>query len=321
MPPGSHRKRLRLMARRVMILLMAALVPGRASASPGCALQVIPDRPSPAWEEAIDHARGALASQPGDCGKIVVEVTDDFATLAFTTTDGRRAVRVLHDPSELSPTLEALVVTLPPPPAATNAPASPASQPIRPHEAGAVSPAAATQLHALLSGQVGARFAGPGPLLGPTLALGAGLGLPHWEVGLMAQWTPVYGVLTDDPTRPARLAGISAGLAVGRRTRLGKAVTLVTGLSLSGAAQHEGWQTQDATTGKTLHQDSDRGQALVGAYAAAVFPPTARMRFRSSLSADVDATHIGENGPPASGVPPLPWWGLTLVVGVESEVL
>jgi hypothetical protein len=321
MPPGPPRTRLRLTGSSV-IVAMAAGVPLRASAAPGCSLQAIPEHPSTTWEEAIAHARTTLASRSGDCGGIVVEVEGDFATLKFTTTDGRRAVRVLHDASELSPVLGALLVTLPAPPPVPAPPSEPVrqAQSLRAPVAERPPPAAAP-VHALVSVLAGGRFAGPGPLLGPTVILGAGIGLPHWELGLTAQWTPAYAVLTDDATRPARLAGISAGLAVGRRTPLSEDLALVTGMTLSGAAQHEGWRTPDATTGKMLHDESDRGQALVGAYAAAVFPATARMRLRSSLLGDVDATHLGENEAPANGVPRLPWWALTLAFGVESEVL
>jgi hypothetical protein len=173
----------------------------------------------------------------------------------------------------------------------------------------------------LVSALVGGRLAGPEPALGPSVLLNAGMGSPHWELGVTAQWTPVYALLGDDETKPTRMAGISVGLAVGRRTPVAKNVALVTGVTVSGAAQHEGWRTTDPRTGNTVHDEDDRGQALVGAYAGAVFPTNAKLRFRSSLSGDVDATHVGDNGAPASGVPPLPWWALTLALGIESEIL
>jgi hypothetical protein len=302
-------------------MMMLVGVPPNTSAASQCSVHVIPEHPSAAWEEAIDRARASLASQPGDCGETVIEVAGDFATLKFTTRDGRRAVRLLRDPSELSAVLGALVVTLPAP-TFTPAPAkgaAPTSQSVRAPVAEA-HPAAAP-INALLSGLVGARLAGPGPLVGPTAILGAGIGLPRWELGLITQWTPSYAILTDDTTRPARFAGISAGLAIGRRTSLNKNLTLVTGITLSAAAQHEGWHMADATTGKKLHEENDRGQALVGAYAGAVFPLIWKMRLRSSISADVDATHLGDTGQPASGVPRLPWWALTLAFGFETEIL
>ena len=300
-------------------MAVAAAAPGRAWAAADCALRVIPEHPSAAWDEAIGRARVRLASQSGDCDEVAIEVEDDFATVTFTTADGRRTVRVLHDPSEVSPMLDALLVTLPGPAPRPPTPALPprAREPARETGTAEQTPSA-TQAHALLSALAGGRFAGPGPLLGPTLVLGASLGLPRWELGLVSQWTPIYAVLTDDEARPAHLAGISVGLAAGRRSPLGKNAALVTGMTLSAAAQHEGWHARDATTPKG---ESDRAQVLVGAYAATVTPTTARTRFRASLSGDVDATHLGDNGTPVNGVPRLPWWALSLAVGVESEVL
>lgn len=314
--------------RNTLPLVAAALIgagivssPAGAAAETGCPLRVIPEHPSAPWQAAVDRARADLSSRSGDCSEVEVEVESDFATLKFTTNDGRRAVRVLHDASELQPTLDALLVTLPAP-----APrASPPSEPVRSERPSANRVAEGTSasapVHALVSGLAGGRLAGPGPSLGPSALLGAGIDLSRWELGITAQWTPVYAVLTDDATQPTTLAGISVGLAVGRRTPIGRNVALVTGMTVSAAAQHEGWHTTDPKTENALHDEEDRGQAIVGAYAAAVFPTTAKVRFRSSLSGDVDATHIGENGAPASGVPPLPWWALTLALGVESEVL
>jgi hypothetical protein len=271
----------------------------------------------------VDRARGSLETGAGDCADVVLEVEGEVATLTFTTTDGRRAVRVLHDPAELAPILDALLVTLPERPAPSSGPQggriAPERPPLNPAKVGAPPPP--TPIHALVSALVGGRLAGPGTFIAPTVNLGAGVGLSRWEFEVTAQWSPTYALLADDQSGPAGLASIGAGLAAGRRTPLGRDVALVTGVTLSAAAEHEGWHTADPATGNTLHQDTDRGQALVGAYAATVFPTSGRTRFRSSLAADVDATHLGDNGAPVRGVPALPWWGLTLALGVESEVL
>ncbi len=308
-------------------IVLAALCVGAlpATAAASCALQVIPEHPDAAWATAVEDAHALLQAQSGDCAKAVIEIDAGLATLTFTTSDGRRAVRVLHDPNELSPTLDALRVTLPPPQVVTPTTSERRvddQRAVQPH-ATQPAPSAATPVHVvhvLVHGLLGARFAGPGPALGPSVLLGASLGLARWEIGLLARWTPVYAVLADD-ARSARLADVSAGLAVGRQTPLGARVALMTGMMLSAASQHEGWHTPDAATGKTVHAEQDRGQALVGAYAAAVFPSDGHTRLRANLLADVDATHVGENDPPANGLPRLPWWALTLALGVESEVL
>jgi hypothetical protein len=312
-------------ARSVLRLLVAqgaAVVTATPLTAAACPLRALPEHPGGAWEQATAKAREALASRSGDCAEVTVEVESDFATLAFTTTDGRRAVRVLHGPDELSPALDALLVTLPPDDTAlapSKNPPNPVVDSGRPPDA-APSPAS-NPVHAIVFGLGGGRVAGPTPLLGPSVLLGAALCLPRWELGIDAQWTPTYANLSDDPSRPAHLAGVAAGLAVGRRTPIGTDVALATGISLSAASQHEGWHQVAPTTGKTVHADSDRGQALVGVYAAAVFPRDAKTRVRSSLSGDVDATHLGDDGAPASGLPALPWWALTLAIGVEGEVL
>jgi len=295
-----------------------------------CPLRTTPERLGSAWDDAVRLERAALEANPGDCGEVVLAVSGGTATLTFRTDDGRTTSRVLHDPSELQPLLEALLVTLP---------ESTSHDAIRPKEpavaenavpraagsvhgmAGRTPPKSEPSfIHALVVALAGVRLAGPGPLVAPSLDLGAGIELRDWELLAIARWTPVYAVLDHDDTRPAQLASVAAGLAIGRRAPLGRRGELAVGLTLSAASEHEGWHAVSAS-GARVDEDEDRGQALIGTYAAVIVPVTAKTRFRSLVAADVDATHAGESGIPASGVPALPWWALTLALGVESEVL
>jgi hypothetical protein len=294
---------------------MLATTPFAAEAA-ACPLRTSPESLNEAWQAAVDSARAELEAHPGDCAEVRLRIDPGGSTLTYTARDGRKAVRILGDATELSPTLEALAL-LPEPTPPKSPPGGPPS-PERPSSAPTSREAGA---HGVLSALLGGRLAGPSLLVAPVVDLGAALALGRWELGLRSAWSPTYRSLDrDDGTRPARLASVGVGIEAGRRTPLSKALTLLTGVGLSAAAEHEGWHVRDAN-GARVEQETDRAQALVGVYAGVLLPAQSSTRFRAVLACDVDATHLGNAAVTTSGVPALPWWGLTLAFGVESEVL
>jgi hypothetical protein len=285
------------------------LLAGSAFAKKTCPLAVRLDRPDPAWETAVNRARSQLETAQGDCDSVELSVEGRAAALTFTTSDGRHAVRTLHDPKELESTLAALLVPLPlvepsPAPPAHGVPAAPPPPP----------PAL------MLSGVAGARIAGPGPLLTPVVGIGAALSLSGWDVGVAGTWCPSYVSLIDDVTLPGRLTSIAAGVVVGRRLPIEKSVALLVGANLAAAFEHEEWRVVDES-GRTVDREAERGQMLVGAYAGAAFPTEWKTRFRSTVSGDIDALHAGSAATTVDGAPSLPVWGVTVALGVEGEVL
>lgn len=297
-------------------------LPARSGHAEGrCTLLVRLERPEPAWEAAAAELRPKLDESAGDCRSVEVVVHENTARVVFTTTDGRTAARTIHEPRDLAPTVSALLVELPggvekAPPARALEPAK--ATPSTRFEGSSNAPAKSP--HVLLNGAAGIRFAGPSPLLTATIDAGATLSLSGWDVGVVGTWCPSYVSLSDDVTRPARLSSLGAGVIVGRRARVGRSLSLLGGVSLAAAFEHENWDVVDGS-GRTAEHESERGQMLVGAYGGVAFPARWKTHFVSTLGVDLDATHAGHAATTIEGAPELPWWGVSLAVGVESEVL
>lgn len=286
------------------------LLAGPVFARNACPLAARLDHPDAEWEPAIERARAQLENSPGDCYSVELSIEGRGAALVVTTSDGRRATRTLQDPRELESTLAALLVPLPkvestPPPS---------------HPTDAVRAAPVPRPPALmLNATLGARIAGPGSLLTPVVGVGAALSLSGWDIGVAGTWCPSYVSLIDDVTLPGHLTSIGAGVLVGRRIPVGKSVALLGGGSLAAAFEHEEWTVVDES-GASIDREAERGQMLIGAYAGAAFPTNWKTHFVSTVSGDFDALHAGKSGTTVEGAPDLPVWGITLALGVESEV-
>lgn len=314
---------------RTLLLVTAAyfasaLDARTAGAAAECPLRTVPAELEPAWRDAADQARSALASQGGDCKEVVLEVDATRGRLTYTTLDGRQATRWLENPGALDAALAALGVTLAAPeahpgknPAAPPSPASPSVTPA--HDPGNQRSA---PTHLLVHTQAGARLAGSELLVAPALAAGAMLAVSNFELGVGAQWEPAYQALERSESTSTRLTSLGANIAAGRRHPLGKGCALVTGMRLSMAILHQEWWLPGATaeTEQTEHE-GERAQARVGAYVGPIIPMSRGARFRAALEGDVDPTHAGTSRHADGGAPPLPWWGVSVVLGVESELL
>jgi hypothetical protein len=297
-----------------------------ASATSQCPLRTQPTELEPSWADAANRARSVLASNGGDCKDVVLEVDAGRARLTYTTLDGRQATRWLESPGALEPALAALEVTLSPeertrnepaaPPARSPAPAKPASEPNLQR---------ATPPHVLVHAQAGARLGGSELVLAPALAAGALLTVGHLELGVGVQWEPAYLTLEQTESPSSRLTSLGANIAAGRRNPIGKGRAIVTGARVSVAVLHQQWWLPEATA-ETEDEDEgehegERAQARLGAYAGPIIPISKSARLRAVLEADIDPTHVGATRHGENGAPPLPWWGVSLTLGVESEVL
>jgi hypothetical protein len=307
-----------LVASAVLVLAVRA----RAADTQGnCTLSLRLEQPAPTWEAAVADLRPWLAEQTSDCRTVEVVTHESEARVIFTTADGRVAVRSLRAPGDLEPTVSALLVELPRD-VEKPRPTAPLEQVTAdsPHLAARQSNATASSPHVLLNGSAGARFAGPSPLVTPTISAGATLSLSGWDLGVAGTWCPSYASLGDDATRPEALTSLAAGVIIGRRVHIGNSVLLLGGVSLAAAFEHENWDVTSAN-GRAIEQESERGQMLFGAYGGVAFPARWKTRPFATLNADMDATHAGHTATTVTGAPELPWWGISLAVGVESEVL
>jgi hypothetical protein len=298
---------------RISPLVVAGTFGAAILAAPtakSCELRVVSSHADAAWDQAVSEARSVLSSRAGDCELAGLQIDEGAAVLTYATVDGRQARRTVSAPSELLPTLEALLVPLP----ALEAPAPSVQRSAAENErADAIPPPPAPNL--FLSALLGARMLVPDGFASLNLTFGATLAIEKWELGVTAQWDPKY-YHTDDDDRPnAQLRSISAGVAVGRRARLRSAV-LAGGATVSASILHEEWS---ATSGVPTERENERGQALAGLYASWIYPAKVTTHCRATVFGDVDATHLGGSRT-VPGDPYLPWWSLTFAVGVESEV-
>jgi len=300
--------------------LALALVARAANAAPQCPIRTRPPALQHPWDEAVDRARSGLAAQRGDCKDVLLDVEGSGARLTFTTLDGRQATRWLEDPSALEPALAALQVTLSiqeqgtldPRPAPAPAPAA---SPAHAKERGEPSP----PTHLLVHGQAGARLAGSDLMLAPALGAGVALTASDFELGVGAQWEPTYQSLGDRESPSTRLSSLGANIAAGRRNPLGRGRAIVTGVRVSAAILHQEWWLPGTSEAKTEHE-GERAQARMGAYAGPIIPVSRATRLRALFEADIDPMHVGATRHGENAAPPLPWWGVSLSLGVESEL-
>jgi hypothetical protein len=302
---------------------LASLATARsATADAACTLQAPTDGLDARWTEALRAARDRLAAaqRDTDCARVTLEVQGRGARLTYATSDGRRAVRELGGPDELSATLDALLVrdgavgNTPPPPAATAAPPAPAPPPAADRDvpASVAPPESPREVRALFGAAAGMR-AGAERLASPLLDGFAVLGTGPWELGIVGRWEQGYRELGAHVHGEPRASGFAAGVMLGRRQNASSAVGLLAGARLDLAVLDEETHLQHT------EQNSQHAEARTGAYVGAVVPRDASTRLRIDLAADVVPNRIGTSAQDSTGLALLPWWAATLTLGVETD--
>lgn len=299
-----------------------ASVPAAAS----CPLELVPAEAPAAWRTAAQAATQRLAASGShDCGSVEIAVRPTGGALVtFITTDGRRAVRALLAPEELAPTLDALLVTLPPdPPAPEPAPAAPAptvdaAAPPEPMRAPAPTTrptTAAPEVHFILGGAVGLRMGFGGVYATPDAALRASGTFGAWELGAIAEYAPYYAYLPGGTPSGFWLWSFIAGVQAGRRESLGN-WNLGYGLGFGVASVHEEADDTDGS-GKV----ADYGQPRTATYVRLSFPRRARWRGVVELTLDAVLGSVKKRATVRNDVPDLPRFGATLNLGIEALAL
>jgi hypothetical protein len=283
----------------------AALAPAAARAATTCAVRVTPGG-TPGWQAAADRLQAALSGPGarGDCETVEVKVRDGGAELVFTTRDGRRAVRELAAPSELGPTVQMLSVTGPAPP-------SPAPVAVE-RDVSVATPRVIVvpneRARVLYGGGVGVR-AGADTLVSPLLRAFGSMALGRWELGVLAQWEIRYNQIANPHPGAQPAWALAGSVRAARRQPLSRAMSLLAGADLTIAALDEESSEHSENEG--------RAEARVGAFVGAVLPRDTPTRWRAIVGADFAPSHFGKSSTNTDGVPLLPWWALTLTVGVE----
>lgn len=299
---------------------LVAASPATAATEPSaCVLRLVPaDAPSP-WRLAVAAATRRLATLPSahDCRTVEIAVRPDgSATLLFLTTDGRGAERALGGPNELAPTLEALLVTLPPaaPEAPTDpAPAAPAKAEPSPASAVAPAPSSSPPLRLSLGLTAGPRFAlGAASHVAPSFTLRPTLEVGGWEAALFAEANPVHaavhGVAFD-----ASLWSYATGLSLGRRERIarwqvGYGVTL--GVAVASESASEIPEVQGA-------RSFDVTLPRAGGYARAIYPADAPVRLTLDVAGDAMIGELRDATTAKRYLPPFARYGAASAIGVE----
>ena len=286
----------------------------------GCAIEVHPADAAPAWKQAVDDLRPRLADALGDCRRVDVDVALDGAVVAFTTRDGRQAVRRIASPSDLAPTVEALRVTLPSAStkdAALEQKPAPAMSPdVSPKGQEPLAEAPASPLHLALSLYVGARAAWPGRFVSPVLGTAAAVRLSSWDIGIYGQWETSYASSGNLLPPGFQMSALGAGAAFARRASLSEAVAgIVEGRLGLAVVSQEGSEANGEVGG-------DDAEARLGLAFGVAIPQSAPVRLRSMLGADFAPRRFGRTSRPLdANLPPLPKWGITLTIAMESDAL
>jgi hypothetical protein len=297
-----------------------------SGAADACSLEVT-GTPTPEWDSAVS----SLDLEPGgDCAKIRLALGGESTLLTFVTSDGRRAERELHEPSELRPTIDALRVT--------GVPVEPSAEASAPVETAAPAPvtialvrmpardlgvdtrsdaSSSENVRTMLSLELGARGGGNG-LVSPLLLVGGSVAVSRMELGVWGALEAVYGSIGGRDSRPVdeiaivppgemrpllpqpapEASAIAAGILAGRRWRYKH-------FDLFGAGRLGVAALRNTT-------DGDRAEVRLGAVVGLVFPPRKVLHFRSGFGVDVVPNELFRNVDAN-----VPAWALSGTLGVE----
>lgn len=323
-----------------------ALVFGSAAAFPchgaeRCNLEVT-GKAAPAWRDAI-RSLDVGASDASDCAVIRLTVGGDIAHLTFETNDGRVAARELRHPSELAPTLDALLVTgLPPKPEPAPEPTpeptlEPASKPrpapsapLVPRRGPAVvaendrTPRAprADALTAAFSLQLGVR-GGAGGLMSPVIHGQVTMDRSRWEIGVWGALEPDYGSFGPGQMSDSQPAIVQVDMPpaddrpVEPRGPVGQGSAGVVGIAVGRRVPFThldvifGARVGVAAIRRSDSTD-DGAELRVGTGVDLVFPRASTLRFRTGVAAEVVPNDLNR-----FGTGPVPWWALSARLGFE----
>jgi hypothetical protein len=290
---------------------------GRAQAELPCPLVLTPADQAE-WQAAVrDVQAGARKGSAADCQSIHLAVLpDQGAELEFITTDGRVATRHLEGPAELSPAIEALLVTVAPPPAAPAATviAAPPTPPTPPIARASNDGERRAQL--VLGAGLGGRLTAARKYWAFATNVRAVGVLGKWELGVFGEWDPVYAPLGSVAPGAFGLSVLDVGAMLGRREQSGR-LDVSYGVNWGVAALSESASANAAVADRSV----DGPQQRVGAYVGSRFPRDASTRFTTELWFDAALSGLKRAATAAAQLPAFPRYGGVLYLGVETVLL
>ncbi len=305
--------------RLTALLVAGALsVTARVLAADACPLRVDPATPPLRWSGAVQGASTRLRAleAPHDCGAVSLTIGGDgHGTLRFRTLDGRDALRRLENPSDLEPSLDALLVTRPVPSAPLAGPDKEKSVALAAPRSD--KPSVSVPNHVVVAGAIGARVAaGPGAYIAPTFTARADSLVGPWDLGVFVDVAPSYHPFDTAPDG-FTLTSYSLGLLFGRREPVG-GITLAYAALL---AMHRIEESANSNPQLISSRSIDAIQPRVGVLAQAIVPVREALAVVVGLQADAAVAKFRDPGTAERELPNFTRYGFSVTVGVEASLL
>jgi hypothetical protein len=307
-----------------------------------CIVKVVPPSAASTWHLAA--AKVAEASAGTECMQLELHLTLDGALVVFTTAEGRQAVREVHAPDELAPTVDALRASVelaavdPADRPASSAAASASSRagaaesssgPVeaRPSastvaraaelvETPAERPAraeAGDRGHWLYVGAGSAlRIGYGGQLATPVLDVSVRAPLPSgWELGIGLFWEPYYWL--EQAPKGFEMRGMSAELELAKKLDLGARWGLFAAGTVAVGLVEEELEAPD----DSAYIDVTRTELRLGGRIGVLYPRNGVVRMRPSAGFDVAPTSVSQRGSLPTALPTPPEWSFTFNFAFE----
>lgn len=312
-------------------------------AQSSCTVELTPTNAPQSWHQAKKDIELMLArwKDRHDCRLIKIIVREnEGASLSYQTVDDRITTRQIEYPSEAVPTLQALLITSSPggptkageptktegptknEPETTKSSIEPGISGDQPKTAPAKdrSTQSATEARSrlILGLAFGNRFAiGNTSYAGPSIRLNPSLVIGNWLLGIGAESTPIYDVITETPPNGFVMRTWTFSADVQRKQDFEK-VGLRYGIWAGVSIQNE---SASGITAAGVQKHLQAIQPHVGAIARLVYPSSARARIGVELNTDITLAQWRQNAAEQRGLPPFAPFSAVLALCVESTLL